>query len=392
MTAPDFDEPVQRIGTHSLKWDSMQAFHGVAPEHGIPMWVADMDFRAPEVVRESVAALAGHGVFGYYGDDRDYLASIRWWMKHRHQWDIEDEWVFSTHGLVNGTAMCVEAFSDPGDAVVLMTPVYHAFAKVIRAAGRQVCECPLQQVDGRYEMDLAGWQKILTGREKIVVLCSPHNPGGRVWSADELAALARFCEHNDLILVSDEIHHDLVFEGHHHTIMANAAPDATDRIIVLSAATKTFNLAGAHIGNVIIADPALRQRFAARMAALGMSPNAFGLHIVTAAYSEAGAQWVDALLPYLQGNCRLFDDGISQIAGARSMTLESTYLAWVDFSGTGLSDEALADRVRQDAKIAVNLGPTFGSGGQQWLRFNLATQRVRIEEAVARLQRIFANA
>ncbi len=389
MTPTDFDQPIDRIGTHSLKWDAMQTFHGVSPEDGIAMWVADMDFRAPQAVTRALTELTEQGIYGYYGDDGDYFANIAWWMKTRHQWEIEKDWIFSTHGLVNGTAMCVETFSEPGDAVILMTPVYHAFAKIIRAAGREVRECPMPQRDGRYEMDLAGWQDLLTGNEKIVVLCSPHNPGGRVWHASELKALAAFCQRNDLILVSDEIHHDLVFAGHQHTIMAKAAPEALDRIIVLSAATKTFNLAGAHVGNVIIADPGLRAAFTARMQGLGMSPNGFGVHMVTAAYSPEGAQWVDALLPYLQENCRLFDHGIDQINGARSMTLESTYLAWVDFSGTGMSDAALASRVREEAKIAVNLGPTFGQGGTQWLRFNLATQRDRVVEAIARLQRVF---
>jgi len=389
MTHHDFDEPIDRIGTHSLKWDDMQARHGVSPKDGIPMWVADMDFRAPAAVTQAIEKLAAHGIYGYFGDDDDYLSSIVWWMQTRHRWAIEKDWIFSTHGLVNGTAMCVDAFSEPGDPVILMTPVYHAFARVIRAAGREVLECPLQKIDGQYRMDLSGWQKQLTGREKMLILCSPHNPGGTVWQATDLQALAAFCQRNDLVLVSDEIHHDLVFAGHQHTIMAKAAPDAIDRIVVLSAATKTFNLAGAHIGNVIIADPALRARFSARMQGLGMSPNAFGMHMVTAAYSEEGARWLDALLPYLQENCRLFDTGINQLAGLESMRLAATYLAWVDFSGTGLNDAQLAARVQQQAKIAVNLGPTFGSGGEQHLRFNLATQRERVVEAVARLQQVF---
>lgn len=389
MKQPDFDEIIPRIGTHSMKWDAMRSYHGVSPEDGIPMWVADMDFRPPAAVQDALQAMADHGIYGYFGDDRDYRSAICWWMQNRHDWTVDPDWIFTTHGLVNGTAMCVDAFTEPGDGVVLMSPVYHAFARVISAAGRRVVHWPLKQVDGRYEMDLDAWQQQVTGTEKMVILCSPHNPGGRVWHAEELERLARFCRDNNLLIVSDEIHHDLVFPGNHHTVMANAAPRDLDRIVILSAGTKTFNLAGAHVGNVIIADPTLGQRFDARMRGLGMSPNAFGLHMITAAYSQDGADWLDSLMPYLDNNRQIFDNGVNAIAGLESMRLESTYLAWVDFAGTGLSDEALAEKIRQQAKIAVNLGPSFGPGGEHWLRFNLATPRSRVEEAVHRLQDTF---
>lgn len=390
MSEFNFDETINRIGTHSMKWDCMQSRHGVSAVDGIPMWVADMDFRPPPAVQRAVEAMAGHGIYGYFGDDADYLNAIVWWMNARHQWSIEPDWIFSTHGLVNGTALCIDAFSEPGDAVVLMTPVYHAFARIIHAANRELLECRLRLVDGRYEMDLAAWQQQLSGREKILILCSPHNPGGRVWSAQELRDLAAFCRYNKLIMVSDEIHHDLVYTGHHHTILPRAAPDAVDRTVVLSAASKTFNIAGAHIGNVIIADPVMRSRFAARMMALGISPNAFAMPMVTAAYSPEGVRWLEALLPYLDDNRRVFEAGIQSIKGARSMTLESTYLAWVDFAQLGLQPSAIAARVQESARIAVNLGPTFGAGGETFLRFNFATQRHRVIDAVDRLQRAFA--
>jgi len=354
------------------------------------MWVADMDFRPPASVQRSLDAMSEHGIYGYFGDNADYLSSIVWWMKERHQWEVDPDWIFNTHGLVNGTAMCVDAFTEPGDGVILMTPVYHVFARIIRAAGREAVEFAMEQSDGLYQMDLDAWQKKLTGKEKMVVLCSPHNPGGRVWTAQELKDLAAFCKDNNLILVSDEIHHDLVMPGNQHTVMANAAPDAVDRTVILSAATKTFNLAGAHIGNVIIADPTLRQRFDERMRALGMSPNAFGMHMVPAAYCAEGAQWLDQLLPYLQENRDTFDAAVNALPGVKSMPLQATYLAWVDFSGTGKSDDELTELIRQRAKIAVNHGPTFGPGGEQFLRFNLATPRERIHDSITRLQSTFA--
>ncbi len=389
MTAPDFDEIIDRVGTHSAKWDAMEGIYGVNPRHGIPMWVADMDFRPPQVVQGALEAMAAHGIYGYWGDNSTYHAAIQWWMAERHGWPVEPDWIFTTHGLVNGTALCVDAFTAPGDAVVLMTPVYHAFARVIRAAGREVRECPLKCVDGRYGMDFDIWDDLVTGTEKMLILCSPHNPGGRVWSKAELEATAAFARRHDLVLISDEIHHDLVMPGQTHVPMAVAAPDQP--LVMMSATTKTFNIAGAHSGNVIIADPDLRATFAARTGALGISPNSFGLAMATAAYSPEGGAWVDALTVYLDGNRQIFDDGVNAIPGLDSMPLEATYLAWVDFSGTGMTSRQFTSRVEKEAKIAASHGGTFGSGGESCLRFNLATPRVRIIEAVERLQNAFAD-
>lgn len=392
MSTPNFDEDIDRLGTQCSKWDDMQAIYGVDPRTGISMWVADMDFRPPAVVQQSVEAMAAHGVYGYPGAHGPYLDAIRWWMKNRHDWEIQPEWILTAHGLVNGTALCVDAFTEAGDGVVLMTPVYHAFARVIRAAGREVVELPLAQDDGLYRMDWDRWAGMLTGKEKMLILCSPHNPGGRVWTADELREVAAFCQKHKLLLVSDEIHHDLVMPGGHgHTVLAKAAPDIRDRLVTLTAATKTFNIAGAHIGNMIVSDPDLRKKLAGRMAAMGISPGLFGLNMVAAAYSPEGAAWVDALVAYLDGNRQIFDAAVNAIPGLRSMPLQSTYLAWVDFSGTGMDQAEIERRIAQGAGIAANHGPTFGEGGQQFMRFNLATPRARVEEAGRRLTAAFSD-
>ena len=386
-----FDEEIDRIGTHSMKWDMMEARYGVSPDTGLPMWVADMDFRPPDCVSAALQGMVDHGIYGYFGDDRAYRAAICWWMAERHGWTVDPEWIFSTHGLVNGTGMCLQAFTQPGDGVVLFTPVYHAFARVISAAGREVVECPMVMRDGRYEMDFDAYDAQMTGRETMVLLCSPHNPGGRVWSQAELRAVAAFAERHDMTLVSDEIHHDLVMPGQRHLPMATAAPEIADRLVMMTASTKTFNLAGVHIGNVIIPDAALRNRFAGAMVGLGISPNSFGLVMATAAYSPEGAAWVDALTTYLDGNRRLFDEGVGAIPGVTSMPMEATYLAWVDFAGTGMTAAEFTRRVEQDAQIAVNHGPTFGTGGETFLRFNFATPRARVDEAVTRLKRAFGD-
>ncbi|MFP4275566.1 MAG: MalY/PatB family protein [Paracoccaceae bacterium] len=388
----DFDEIIDRRGTHSVKWDKMEALYGVSPQDGLAMWVADMDFRPPACITQALRDMADHGIYGYFGDDRPYLEAIRWWQETRHGWKIEPDWIFSTHGLVNGTALCVDTWTAPGDAVVLFTPVYHAFAKVIRAAGREIRECEMPLQDGRYVLDFDTWDAQMTGAEKMLILCSPHNPGGRVWSREELQAVAEFARRHDLILVSDEIHNDLVYPGApRHIPMATVDADILDRLVMMVATTKTFNIAGAHIGNVIIPDPALRKAFGARIAALGLSPNSFGLHMATAALSPEGAEWVDALMTYMDGNRQVFDAGVNAIPGLRSMPLEATYLSWVDFSGTGMAREEFTRRVEHGARIAANHGPTFGKGGESWLRFNLALPRTRVEEAVHRLQTAFAD-
>ena len=386
--SPDFDEIIDRVGTHSSKWDEMERIYGVSPRDGIPMWVADMDFRPPTCVQAALEAMVARGVYGYWGDSAAYLEAVRWWMAQRHGWQVEIDWILTTHGLVNGTGICVDAFTRPGDGVVLMTPVYHAFARVIRAAGRRVVECPLKLVDGRYEMDFETWDEIVDSSARMLILCSPHNPGGRVWTEAELKRVEDFARRHDLLLVSDEIHHDLVMPGHRHLPMATV----TDLpVVTMTATTKTFNIAGGHTGNVIIGDPALRAAFMGRMAALGLSPNSFGLTMASAAYSPEGAAWVDALTAYLDGNRRLFEAGVSAIPRLRAMPLEATYLAWVDFRGTGMEQAEFTARVEREAKIAANHGPTFGAGGEGWLRFNLATPRARIEEAVARLTRAFGD-
>lgn len=385
-----FDTPIDRRGTHCVKWDAMEKLYGVSPKDGLAMWVADMEFQPPQCIQDALKAMHDHGVYGYFGDDSQYREAIRWWMETRHGWALDPASIFTTHGLVNGTAMCVDAFTNPGDGVVLFTPVYHAFARVIAAAGREIVEMEMVNNDGRYELDFDAHDAAMTGNERMLVLCSPHNPGGRVWSRGELQAIAAFAKRHDLILVSDEIHHDLVFPGHTHVPMTDI-PGIEDRLVMMTATTKTFNIAGSHSGNVIIEDPDLRARFAARMAALGLSPNSFGLFMATAAYSPEGAAWVDDLITYLDGNRQIFDAGINAIPGLSSMNLEATYLSWVDFSGTGMARPEFTDRVQTGAKIAVNHGPTFGKGGDDFLRFNIAAPRAQVIEAVERMQKAFAD-
>ncbi len=387
----NFDEIIDFRGQHTSKWDTMEKNLGVSPEDGLAMWVADMEFRQPQVMIDAVKRAADRALFTYFGDAGDSDAAIQWWMKTRHGWDVDARAIFTTHGLVNAVSMCLETYTKPGDGVILFTPVYHAFARVIRANERRLVECPLRVRDGVYAMDFDAWDAQMTGTEKMAILCSPHNPGGRVWTREELQGVADFAKRHDLILISDEVHHDLVYPGQKHIAMPLVDPSISDRLIMLTATSKTFNVAGMHCGNAIIHDEGLRAAFARRIHQLSVSPNSMSMHMTPALYSPEGAEWVDALTAYLDANHRLFREGINAIPGLKMMPMQSTYLAWVDFSGTDMKREDFAARVAEEAKIAASPGPVFGAGGESFLRFNIAMPRARIAEAVERMQRAFAD-
>jgi cystathionine beta-lyase len=388
----DFDRVIERRGTHCSKWDNMAKLSGLDAPDAIPMWVADMDFAAPPGVIEALAAANRRGVFGYYADTGTWAAALAEWMARRHGLSVDPAWVTPAPGVVSALGLIIQAASEPGDEVAIFPPVYHAFRRIILANERRILDCRLVERDGRYIMDFDALRALLTPRTKIVFFCSPHNPGGTVWSPEEIRALAHFCERHDLLLVSDEIHCDLVFPGARHTPTLTAAPEIADQLVTTVAATKTFNLAGAHVGACVTTNAALKRRIDARIMASGLgSYNSFGM-IATEAAWRTGDAWLDALLPYLEKSRDLLDGRIEAAApGARSMRLESTYLAWVDFSGTGLSPEDVAARVKNRARIFASPGPQFGPGGESWLRFNFATPRPILEQALARLDDAFRD-
>ena len=388
----DFDRVIQRRGTHASKWDNMAKLSGITAPDAIPMWVADMDFAAPPGVTAALAAEVQRGTHGYYADTGTWTAALVEWMSRRHAVRIDPAWVSPTPGIVSGLGLILQAVSSPGDEVVVFPPAYHAFRKIIVANERRILDAQLVERQGRYTMDLDALRAKLTPRTKVVFLCSPHNPGGTAWSRDELVALADLCAERDLILVSDEIHCDLMFSGAKHIPTMTAAPHIADRLITCVAATKTFNLAGAHVGACVTSNPALKKKLDARIAASGLgSYNGFGMAATEAAW-RTGEAWLDALLPYLENNRNLFDARIEAAApGARSMRLDGTYLAWVDFSATGLAPEDVAARVAKRARIYASPGEQFGPGGTTWLRFNFATPRPILDEALDRLDDAFAD-
>ncbi|WP_299407980.1 MalY/PatB family protein [uncultured Roseobacter sp.] len=386
-----FDTVIDRRGTQSSKWDYMEKYYGVSPEGGLAMWTADSDYPTPACVTDALHRAADHGIFGYYPVNDEYLAAIQWWMKTRHNWQIEPSWILTAQGLGNAIGLSLDVWTEPGDQVVIFSPVYHEFRNKVEKSGREVNECPLRRDGDTYMLDLDDAQARMTGREKMLIWCSPQNPSGRVWTAEELRAVADFAAHNDLTLVSDEVHHDLVYAGSTFVPMHIAAPDHEDRLIVLTSASKTFNIAGQRTGNMIIPNASLRRDMQNRLNALDYKPAGLSLLMITAAYSPEGAEWVDAQVAYLEGNRALFDAAIDAIPGVHSLPLRSTYLAWVDFAGTGMSYEEISRRVLKDARIAPSAGPEFGAGGETFLRFNLAAPRATIQEACNRLTAAFSD-
>ena len=385
----DFNEPIALNDSHLVKWDKLDLC-GVEADDGLAMWVADMDFRAPSDVLAALQREVDRGVLGYYGSDGDLRTAIGNWLENRHGWKIEPEWISFSHGVVAGLGIVIEAFTQPNDGIIVFTPVYHAFSRKIAAKGRKVVESQLALESGGYRMDLEALQNQLDGSEKMVIFCSPHNPGGRLWEPHEINALVDFCAKNDLLLVSDEIHMDLVFPGAKHHPTPVAAPQSVERLIYLSAASKGFNIAGAETSFIIAPDEKIRAKIMEAQASFGGSPNRFGMIMMQAAF-EHGAVWSNDVCAYLADNFKIFRDGVNEIPGLNVMDMQSTYLAWVDFSATGMSQDEFTNRVAKDARIAVNLGPTFGTGGESYLRFNIATRQDLVHEAVARLGEAFKD-
>jgi len=385
----DFDEIIDRRNTHAQKWDEVEDRYGVSSATGIPLWVADMDFRAPPAVNAVLQEMVDHGVHGYYGPDDSFREALVGWMARRHDWQVQPEWALQTHGLGNALALIVNACSAPGEAVIVFSPVYHAFMRIIKANDRRVHASSLRLENGRFHMDIAALEASLTGDEKILFLCSPHNPGGRVWTADELCEVADFCRRHNIILVSDEVHHDLVLPGHSHSITSKVAPEIQDLLITLVATSKTFNIAGIETGTMLVENEDLRRKVMRVRGAMNISNNRFGMLMAEAAYRE-GDEWLDRLIPYLDRNRQLMNDAVAAIPGLSAMNLEATYLAWIDFSGTGMTREEFTARLTT-AGLAPSEGRSFGPEGEEWMRFNIACRHALLDEAMTRLSDAFSD-
>lgn len=380
--ATDFDKVINRKGTHSLKYD-FATVRGKKADI-LPLWVADMDFQAPKAVRERLFEIVEHGIFGYSDTLEDYFRAVKSWYKRRFDWEIESDWIIKTPGIVFALAMAVKAYTEPGESVLMLQPVYYPFREVIEDNGRKLIGSPLKLEDGHYTIDFEDMEKkIRENAVKLLLFCSPHNPVGRVWKREELEKVAALCLKYHVTLVSDEIHSDIVYKGHKHQMMASISEEIADITVTCTAPSKTFNVAGLQLSNIIISNPKLREKFKHEVMQAGYSqPNLMGMEACQAAY-ENGEEWLEELLVYLQGNVDFVRDYLKQeIPKIRLIEPEGTYLLWLDCRELGVSVEELEHLVVDKANLWLDPGFIFGAVGEGFERINIACPRQTLRQAM----------
>lgn len=380
----NFDKIENRLKTHSMKWDDLEIWFNCTDV--IPMWVADMDFRSPDEVIEAVKARVEHGIFGYAGDVTPYYEAVINWFEKRHGWRIEEEWICMTEGIVSAIHMLIQAFSEEGDKVLIQSPVYPPFYKAIQNNNRVLVENNLVFKDGRYEMDFEALDRQLENC-KIFILCSPHNPVGRVWTEEELTKVAELANKHNVVVISDEIHGDLIFKDYDFTPMG-LVKQCQDRLIVCTAPSKTFNIAGLHASNIIIKNEELRERFRRILEKNGVStkPNVLGVVGLVAAYNH-GENWLREVMDYIEGNFSFLDEFLKERIPELKLTKgEGTYLAWIDCSGLGLRSIQLSDFFIRQCKVGINPGYAFGTGGERFIRLNLGCSRQLLTKVLEQIE------
>jgi cysteine-S-conjugate beta-lyase len=378
----DFDTPINREGTAALKWDGRLGQFG---DTGVlPLWVADMDLPAPEAVTRALCARAAHPVYGYTVFPESLFTALADWMRDRHGWVIERDWVIMAPGVVPSLAATVLALTQPGDGVIIQPPVYAPFYSVVRTNGRRVVENPLREVAGEYRFDLENLERCAAGA-RLLLLCSPHNPVGRVWRPDELSALIEIAHRHGVVVLSDEIHHDLCFPGEDHRVLARLADDPA-AVITAVAPSKTFNIPGLGLSALICPDPGQRRALRHCFDSFHVSAsNPFSVVGFETAY-RVGGPWLDALRPYLEGNRDLALEFIAhRLPGIAAVRPEGTYLLWLDCRGLGLDDAALRAFFIQRAGLGLSPGTIFGTGGSGHMRLNLGAPRAVIAQALERI-------
>ncbi|MFV9674736.1 MAG: MalY/PatB family protein [Anaerolineales bacterium] len=396
----DFDREINRRGTNSVKWEFIKHGDGLLyreePDDSssgtrlLPMWVADMDFPCPEPVVEALVARAQHRLFGYTSPTDSYYNAIVNWMKKRHGWDIEPEWICITPGVVPALNMLVKTYVSPGDKVLIQTPVYYPFNKAIENSDGVLITNPLIYENGRYCMDFVGLEeKTKDPQVKMAILCSPHNPVGRVWTRDELLRFGEICLKNNVLVVSDEIHGDLILEGYVFTPFAGISEAFAQSSITCTAPSKTFNLAGLKTSNIIIVDEDLRSRFKKTLGrtALG-GVGTFGVVALEAAYNH-GEEWLSQVLDYIMGNLKYLEKYIAEhLPQIKVVPLEGTYLVWLDCRSLGLGKLELEKMMLEEAKVYLDEGYIFGTEGEGFERVNLACPRSVLVEALERIRNV----
>lgn len=381
----DFDTVTDRKNTNAIKYDL--AKKRGKPEDAVSLWVADMDFPTAPCIQKAVAEKAAHGIWGYSRPDNRYYDALKKWYKERHNFEVQNEWVVNTPGVCFALATAVKAFTKEGESVLIQKPVYYPFFNIINSLQRKVVNSSLILKNNHYEIDFDDFErKIVQENVKMFILCSPHNPGGRVWTKQELQKISEICLAHNVLVVSDEIHSDITFGSNVHTVYGSLSEQALKNSIICTAPSKSFNLAGLQFSNIFIADEKLRKAFSKELDKTGYDePSVFGIVAATAAYSE-GADWFDSVKSYIWENIlfakKYIEENASQI---KVLVPEGTYLLWLDFSKTGLSDSEINDRVLNKAKVWLDRGSMFGKEGEKFQRINCATPRIILEDALKRI-------
>ena len=381
----DFDTVVNRKNTNAIKYDL--AKKRGKPEDAVSLWIADMDFPTAPCIQKAVAEKAAHGIWGYSRPDNRYYDALKKWYKERHNFEVQNEWVVNTPGVCFALATAVKAFTNEGESVLIQKPVYYPFFNIINSLQRKVVNSSLILKNNHYEIDFDDFErKIVQENVKMFILCSPHNPGGRVWTKQELQKISEICLAHNVLVVSDEIHSDITFGSNVHTVYGSLSEQALKNSIICTAPSKSFNLAGLQFSNIFIADEKLRKAFSEELEKTGYDePSVFGIVAATAAYSE-GADWFDSVKSYIWENILFAKNYIEENASQiKVLVPEGTYLLWLDFSETGLSDSEINDRVLNKAKVWLDSGSMFGKEGEKFQRINCATPRIILEDALKRI-------
>ena len=381
----NFTDAPNRKNQGCTKWDKADLLYG--GQNLLPMWIADMDFEVAPPIVSAIEKRVQNKVFGYDFLTDEYFEAVKGWMKKRHHYEIEKEWITFTPGIVTALHMAVNAVTQPGDEVLITSPVYGPFFGATTDEGRTLVDVPLIEEDGYYTMDFEGMEKAVTPKTKAMLLCSPHNPGGRVWTREELEKLDAFCQKHNIFVIADEIHNDLILTDREHIMYGNVSEHAKMNSIICTAPSKTFNLAGIQGSNILIANEEVRKVFQAQVAKAHASANDFAGPATIAAYNESEA-WLDELLEVLKSNSQYFVDFIHEHCPELKVRMnEATYLMWLDCRGLGMTEEELGKWFAEEVGIAANAGSWFGKTGTNFRRLNMACPRSFVEDACQRIEK-----
>ncbi|OUB80924.1 MalY/PatB family protein [Bacillus wiedmannii] len=383
----DFNQQINRFNTESYKWDQSKNLFGT--EDILPMWVADMDFMSSPAVVNALINRAKQGVYGYSIIPDSYYIAIIDWLKRRHDWAVKKEWITHSPGVVTALSILVSCLTQPGDKIIIQSPVYHPFYDVVIQQNRKLVTNNLVLDEGRYTMDLNDLENKIDSSVKLMLLCNPHNPVGRVWNEEELERLGEICAKHNIIVISDEIHCDLIYKGYRHTPFASISKEMENNIVTCISTSKTFNLAGLKTCNLIIQNPHIKELYEKKLKTLSLnSESFFGITAVESAY-RYGEEWLNQLLVYLEDNLnfllRYFKQHINQV---KVIKPEGTYLVWLDFRELRLNKKNIEKWMYQKAKVALNEGSMFGENGEGFLRMNIACPRVTLEEGLDRICKV----